>query len=155
MPRLLQQYPPYAYPPYPYAYAHPHFLYGHPPPPTAAGLPPLPKAQHAQHARHAYADVAEDDDDELAPAGSAINLVVRGTNRPFAPAAAAGRPASVAAALEAQGQEQVNILNLPLPEVDSQVGLVVVVGGWLEVPGQQLSTQTPAFLRGAGACVQL
>lgn len=109
----LPQYPAtYGYPPY--FYPHPAFMY----PPHAAGLPPLPKAGAARQggAEHAAAAAAAAGHaaPELPPAGSAagLDLTVRGTNRPFA----AARGGSLAAAVEAAGQEQVNILNLPLPE---------------------------------------
>jgi hypothetical protein len=93
-------------------------------PPHAAALPPLPKAgaprgggvddaPHAAAAGHAAA-AAGSAAPELPPAGSTagLDLTIHGTNRPFA----AARGGSLAAAVEAAGQEQVNILNLPLPE---------------------------------------
>lgn len=108
-PTSLQYPAPYGYPPY--FYPHPAFMY----PPHAPSLPPLPKAGAARggtgDAGHAAAGHAAPD---LLPAGSAagLDLTIRGTNRPFAGA----RGGSLAAAVEAAGQEQVNILNLPLPE---------------------------------------
>lgn len=109
MPYPMQYPAPYGYPPY--FYPHPAFMY----PPHAPSLPPLPKAGAARggtgDAGHAAAGHAAPD---LLPAGSAagLDLTIRGTNRPFAGA----RGGSLAAAVEAAGQEQVNILNLPLPE---------------------------------------
>lgn len=102
--------------------------------PPAPGLPPLPKQQRkggtGSAATFAEADmVAAAAVAEMAAAGSSgsVDLMVRGSNRPFAALAAAAHgggasaAAAVAAAMEAEGQEQVNILNLPLPEVELQV----------------------------------
>ncbi|KAI3425834.1 hypothetical protein D9Q98_007809 [Chlorella vulgaris] len=101
--------------------------------PPAPGLPPLPKQQRkggtGSAATFAEADmVAAAAVAEMAAAGSSgsVDLMVRGSNRPFAALAAAAHgggasaAAAVAAAMEAEGQEQVNILNLPLPEVELQ-----------------------------------
>lgn len=85
------------------------------------GLPPLPKAQQqgrrgggAEGGAPAAPAVVGD----LAPTSSgALDLTVRGSSRPLAALASGG----LAAAVEAEGQEQVNILNLPLPEADAQV----------------------------------
>jgi hypothetical protein len=117
------QYPPYGYPPYGY-YPHPHghqYMYAQPP--AAPGLPPLPRHQQVlQQQQQAEAELGA----ELG--SSNVELVVRGSNRPFAAltaAAAANRHAgasSAAAAMEVEGQEQVNILNLPLPEIEAQAG---------------------------------
>ncbi len=121
--------PPYG-PPYSY-YPPPHHLYGGQAPVGAApGLPPLPRGRGAGGAA-GYDDavVAAATADEAPPAGNgdSIDLTVLGSNRPFAAAApGGGRPGSAAAlaaaaAMYAEGQEQVNILNLPLPEMDAQV----------------------------------
>ena len=90
-------------------------------PPAAPGLPPLPRHQQVLQ-QQAEAELGA----ELG--GSSVELVVRGSNRPFAAltaAAAAGRhtgASSAAAAMEVEGQEQVNILNLPLPDIEAQAG---------------------------------
>lgn len=119
----LPQYPGYGYPPY--FYPHPAFMF----PPNAAALPPLPKAGTARRggaedAAHPAA-AAGQAVAELPPAGSAaeLDLTVYGTNRPFA----AVRGGSLAAAVEAAGQEQVNILNLPLPEAGDMAQVCVCV----------------------------
>lgn len=120
-PRLLSPPPQYPYhpmypPPYGF-YPPPHYLYaGQPPPGVGPGLPPLPRGRGGR-GPGGYDDAAAAAAGEAPPPG--IELVVLGSNRPFT---GAGPAAAAAAALHTEGQEQVNILNLPLPEVDPQVG---------------------------------
>ena len=119
--------------PYPYPYHMYHQAYGYyqpymygPPPAGVPGQPPLPK----QRSGGAPGEL------QLLQSGGSggLDLTVRGSNRAFTGAArGAGGAAAVAAAVAADGQEQVNILNLPLPEVELQVG--GWLAGWAGCPG--------------------
>eukprot|EP00887_Chlorella_sp_A99_P008047 scaffold12.g8047.t1 len=114
--------PPYAYPP---PYYHPY--YG---PPAAYAMPPAPAAGGRRGAaaaaqREAGGGLSDDGgaSHEGEEGGLLAQLVVRGSNRPFAggggSAPGGGRPPA-----PATGQEQVNtnILNLPLPDLDAAAG---------------------------------
>ncbi|KAL4436912.1 hypothetical protein ABPG75_004051 [Micractinium tetrahymenae] len=155
------QYPYHPMYPAPYGFYPPlHYLYGgHPPPGAVPGLPPLPRGRGGRSSG-GYEDAATAAAaGEVPPAGSSgsIDLVVLGSNRPFTAAAGGGRPASAAAlaaaaAMHAEGQEQVNILNLPLPEVDSQGGTAAhgSEGGAVPAPA---SAVEPSQLKEAEAQV--
>ncbi|PSC74723.1 Tctex1 domain-containing 2 [Micractinium conductrix] len=134
--------------PYPYPYHMYHQAYGYyqpymygPPPAGVPGLPPLPK----QRSGGAPGEL------QLLQSGGSggLDLTVRGSNRAFTGAArGAGGAAAVAAAVAADGQEQVNILNLPLPEVELQGE--VVAGGDSGVPAGSVA---PGQLKEAEAQV--